>query len=192
MLQAALRNPSPHPPPSLINRTLARYNLEEVEGPTRALYAISPLLRARLRIERLTDTSNRPAAVRYLVHVVSTERKSPSNTGDCTNTPGHTSIAGGRPDRNRGIGPKSADHHIAVLIASAWSGHPRGGTLPADNVLEFVGDLDFAMFWVPRAFSRIGCPRRTASLVRSVSSTPQLSRKMTDRAGRRTGSDSHA
>ena len=30
----------------------------------------------------------------------------------------------------------------------------RGGTLPADNVLEFVGDLDFAMFWVPRAFSR--------------------------------------
>ena len=59
MLQAALRNPSPllH---HLINRTLARYNLEEVEGPTRALYAISPL------IERLTDTSNRPAAVRYL------------------------------------------------------------------------------------------------------------------------------
>ena len=59
ILEAALRDPSPllH---HLINRTLTRYNLEEIEGPTRALYAVSPL------IERLTDTSDRPAAVRYL------------------------------------------------------------------------------------------------------------------------------
>lgn len=59
VFQAALRNPTPlsH---HLIDRTLDRYDLSEVEATTRALYAASPL------IERLTNPSERRTVVRWL------------------------------------------------------------------------------------------------------------------------------
>jgi DNA primase len=59
VLRAALSNSTPllH---HLIDWTLDRYDLNEVEATAPALYAASPL------IEHLTDPSERPAVVRYL------------------------------------------------------------------------------------------------------------------------------
>jgi DNA primase len=58
-LRTALRNPKPllH---HLIEQTLDRYDLDEVEATVRALYAASPL------IEHLTDPAERPIVIRYL------------------------------------------------------------------------------------------------------------------------------
>ena len=96
-------------------------------------------------------------------------------------------IAGGNPIAT--VAGPSADHLIAVLIASACPA--RGGELYRRITSSNSSGISISPcsgFHGPfRVMYTSNC-----SLVRSVSSTPQLSRKMTDRAGRRTGSDSHA
>ena len=59
VLQAALINRTPllH---HLIDRILARYDLNEVEATARALHAVSPL------VERLSDPPHGPEVIRYL------------------------------------------------------------------------------------------------------------------------------
>jgi hypothetical protein len=76
IFESAVRNPTPvfH---HVIDRTLTRCNLDEVEDPIRAIYAVSPL------VQRLAYRSQRPVAVGYLASLLGRDEVS---SGSCVNT----------------------------------------------------------------------------------------------------------